>query len=136
MSETWSNRRLLENEVFFRQMNEQMQVRMQQGFDKLNNVARETGNPHVYGVDDDMPFSFYCECSDEKCLERVPVSPKTYHKIHKDERSFVVVPGHEVVSVERVIAKELGYSVVRKYEVPPALATRLHPTSLDNLSKQ
>lgn len=135
MSATWSERRLAENEVFFRQMNEQMHLSMQKGFDKLNKVARETGDPHVYGVDDDMPFSFYCECSNENCHARVPITPKVYHTIHKDKKAFVVVPGHEVERIERVIAKKSGYNVVQKHEEPPASASNLNQTHIKNSSK-
>ena len=127
MADPIPQRRMAENEVYFRQRNENMQ----QGIDDLKNLAHEQG--HDSFIDQsDSSLHFYCECSDENCRERVVVHPSDYDKIHKYRDRFIVVPGHEVPEIEHVVAKTHGYYVVEKDVVTPEVAKNLHETDVDN----
>lgn len=131
MEETHSERRLAENEVIFRQINEQVH----KGFEETNRLAREDGQPEYITEPDenDAPLQFYCECADEKCAGRVIINLHTYNEIHKQNNRFVILPGHEVASVEDVVTKNDKYEVVQKKVEPPESSDTLHPSSLHNV---
>ena len=130
MSETSSEHRLAENEAIFRQINEQVQA----GYDETNRLAEEDHQPEfkISPVNNTTPLQFYCECADENCAKRVTISPRDYHQIHKNRSHFIVVPGHEVRSVEKVILETPDYTVVEKNVHPPEDPEAMHPTSVDN----
>lgn len=129
MNNAASERRLVENEVVFRELNRRLQV----GIDAVNKVALEEGEQPVY-VDGDEAFYFYCECSDENCKQRLRISLNEYNKIHQDSKSFIVARNHEVMSLEDVIFVGTDYSVVRKHLEPPRKPVGLHTTTVDNVS--
>ena len=54
--------------------------------------------------DPDAPIAFLCECSRLDCRDR----------IHRDSEAFVLVPGHEMPEVERIVDQEGDYLIVRK----------------------
>jgi hypothetical protein len=119
---------MAENEVVFRQYNESIQ----RGLDDLETVAAEDGQEtHIDAGD--MPLHFYCECSDENCKQRVILRPSDYNEIHKRRDCFVLVCGHEMPEVERVIRKGDGYCVTQKYLPPPKSADQLRPTPTSNV---
>ena len=127
MNKTPPERRLAENEVYFRERNK----RIQDGFDEINQIASDQGDdPHTYNQT--TPIHFYCECSDETCTQRIKISMDEYNTIHKNNKAFVIVPGHEVVEYEHVVSKNRSYYVVEKYVNPPSTATKLNPTDLTN----
>lgn len=127
MNNSFSERRLAENEVYFREHNENVQ----KGFDEINRIATEQGDdPHIY--DSMMLLAFYCECSDEKCDKRVELSLDDYNTIHQNNKAFVIVPGHEVVEYEHVIYKKKEFYVVEKYVAPPETAETLNSSDVDN----
>ncbi|HYH75607.1 MAG TPA: hypothetical protein VD735_06660 [Candidatus Saccharimonadales bacterium] len=128
MAEKASERRLAENEVVFRKYNEQVQ----EGFDVLNRTALEEGEP-LYEYGQDAPLHFYCECSDENCRTRLLLSLHTYNQTHTKKDTFVIVCGHEVPDVERVIETQPTYCVIQKYKEPPASAEALQPTDVHNV---
>lgn len=111
-------------------MNEQLQ----KGFDEMNKLAEEDNQPEYLISHDpqDRPLHFHCECADDKCAKRILVNHHEYNEIHKHRDRFVIVPGHEVESIERIIRREPGYNVVEKLSSPPDKANRLNPTTLDN----
>ena len=83
VSETIAGR-IAENEHAFREANE----RIHQASDK---IARE--------VD---PLPFICECSIRTCVETTRLSRADYLRVRADDRTFLVVRGHEVTHVEGV----------------------------------
>lgn len=130
MSQTPSERRLAENEVVFRQLNEQVL----KGVKETNRMAVEDGQPE-YVISDspaDSPLYFYCECSDENCTKRVKINLYDYNKIHKQRDHFIVARGHEVLAVERLVREEPEYSVVEKFITPPEKVGALQSTEVDN----
>ncbi len=128
--ETPSKRRLAENEVLFRQLNEQIQ----QGFDETNRLAKEDNQPEykISHGPDDRPLHFFCECSDENCRQRVLVNHHEYNKIHKRRDHFVIIPGHEHETIEHVVRREKEFYVIEKLSPPPKKAKKLNPTAIDN----
>lgn len=130
MGDTKSERRLAENEVIFRQINQQVHS----GFEKTNRIAREDRQPEYITnpKENDAPLHFYCECADEKCAGRVLINLYEYNKIHEQNNRFVIMPGHEVASIEKVIVRNDNYEVVQKNVEPPKSANTLHPSSLHN----
>ena len=117
MKQKPSERRLAENEVVFRQLNEQIE----KSIDEVNQMAAEAGQPEymIKHGPGDPPLHFYCECSDIDCVERVQLNLHEYNQIHEKRDRFVVLHGHETEEVERVIKIEPKYLVVKKHIKPP-----------------
>ena len=112
-----SERRQIENEMFFRRSNEKVS-------DDLRELAAmhiETGHTDLVH-DEDMTLQFKCECSDENCTIRIPMSLSEYKEIHASRDAFTVIPGHQVGEIERVVKRAPEYNVVKKknlVKVPP-----------------
>ena len=125
MSSKPSERRLIENEVVFRQLNEQIQ----KGIEEVNQIAAEDGQLEymINHGPGELTLHFYCECSNVDCVDRVEIGLHEYNKIHEDRDLFVVLPGHEVLKVENVVRKEPNYLVVKKHITPPETVAKLKP---------
>jgi hypothetical protein len=65
-------------------------------------------------LDDTADGVFHCECSDTECATELELTMEQYARIRAHPRQFAVVPGHERVSVERVVETAVGYTVVEK----------------------
>lgn len=128
MSDSLSVRRLAENEVVFRSYNENMQ----KGLGDLAQVAKEDSQEHLM-LDPDAPLHFYCECSDENCDQRILLTSREYASIHAKRNRFIVIPNHEVKSIEHIVQSFDSYSVIEKQIPLPAHATKLHRTSVNNV---
>lgn len=127
MSETMSKRRLAENEVIFRQANQ----KVAKGFKKLKEVANEDMTKEwLHRLDEPVPF--FCECSDEKCHKRIKLKPSEYDRLHQNNSQFVLYPGHNIASLERIVRSEDQYIVVEKFITPPETVTKLNKTNLDH----
>lgn len=127
MKKGMSERRLVENQVMFRQTNFKVVKRLKE----LENVAKEEGQED-WVPDTNQPILFYCECSDENCRKRIELKPSRYLELHQNESQFIVLPGHQVLKVERIIKSEKDYLVVEKYVTPPTKVKRLHQTDVDH----
>jgi hypothetical protein len=122
-----SEQRIVDNEVVFRQRNQAIQ----KGFDELAKIAHEDNQAHLIDTSD-IALQFYCECSDENCTKRIAVRPSLYNEVHKHRARFLVVPGHEVPSLEQVLEKTPEYFIIEKFKTPPAHVSKLSPTPVDN----
>jgi hypothetical protein len=92
-------RRIAENEALFRDLNEEVGA-----------VA------HTFSLaGETRTFDFLCECGDPACAQRVPVMLTKYEELRTSPLHFVVVPGHEITDVERVIETTPAYSVIEKF---------------------
>jgi hypothetical protein len=96
-----SPRRLRENEELMEALNLRMEA-------SLGRIREEDGLPQ------DAPMALFCECSDLDCRDRVHVQPGRFDEIHADPEQFILVPGHEMLEVERVVDQESDYLIVRK----------------------
>ncbi len=127
MSNKLSIRRLVENEAIFRQHNENVA----KGLAALDDLAAFEGD--AAPDTNELSLNFYCECSDENCRLRIPVKLDEYLKIHHNRARFVVVPGHEVSSLEKVVIKSPKYFVVEKFVTAPEYPKNLNKTDISNV---
>ena len=127
MSKPPSLRRMAENQVVFRRLNEQIP----KGLGALEKAAKSEGHGELI-QNTDMPLHFYCECSDENCRQRIILKTSEYKRLHQSKRQFVIIPGHEVPEIERSISKTKKYMVVEKFEKPDQKVSKLQPTAVDN----
>ena len=58
--------------------------------------------------------TFICECMDETCDARLSLTIEEYEHVRSESNSFLVLPGHQVPEVERVIEANARYVVVAK----------------------
>lgn len=123
-----SDKKKVENEAVFRQKNEAIE----QGLAELKEQAVEDKSIPI-PAHEDLSLYFYCECADENCKERIFLTLSDYQKLHKNRRKFIVLPGHEVVEVEKVVNKKKQYSIVEKFIKPTENPTHLYKTNVSNV---
>jgi hypothetical protein len=70
---------------------------------------------------------FLCECAHEECSSRIALAPPEYERVRSEGGWFVVVPGHELPDLERVIATGEGYAIVQKLGEGREFAESLDP---------
>jgi hypothetical protein len=107
--------RRVKNETLFREVNERV-LELAVGF-------AGAGEP------DEFLNGFVCECGRDNCVELVQVSRAQYEAVRSDPRRFVVVPGHEDVTVERVVERRGRYWVVEKFGEASEIAIDQDPRS-------
>ena len=101
--------RLARNEVMFRSINE----RIRELALRFHDLENET-------------IAFVCECADETCTERVPMTAAQYDEVRAIPARFVVVPGHEATPlVEKVLFRTNEFSIVRKIGLAGDIAREL-----------
>ena len=69
-----------------------------------NANERIRDHAHEHGADGGT-ITFYCECSDRDCVERVEMNGPEYEVIRSDPTQFVVLPGHLRPEVEEVVRR-------------------------------
>jgi hypothetical protein len=109
-----SQKQRAENEVVFKQRN-----------NSVKQIAKDLQHD---GLDADVVLNFTCECSDENCKETIGLTVKQYETARGNSRQFITKPGHVQKDIEKVV-KYSGYSVVEKFEEPPATNGKLNKTS-------
>lgn len=124
MQKKLSTRRLVENQVAFRTINE----KVLSGIENLEKIAKEDNQEDLL-ISSDKPLHFYCECSDENCRERVTLKRSVYSEIHENRKQFVIVSGHEAKSIEKIVDNNKAFSTVEKLYDPPEMAHKLNATS-------
>jgi hypothetical protein len=87
-----TKRRLMHNEELFRQVND----------------ARDAATA------DESELTLVCECSDRDCTGRITMSSAEYREIRASERKFLVLPGHEIPQIERIVDDRGAFEVVEK----------------------
>ena len=88
-------RRLALNEAAFRVANE-----------RIRNWPERRGH--------EKPARYYCECARASCHEQVLMSSGEYERVRADSHHFVIVPGHEVPDIERIVERADRYFVIEK----------------------
>jgi hypothetical protein len=68
-------------------------------FRKANERIRHASDEIAADID---PLPFICECSLRTCVETTRLSRADYLRVRADDRTFLVVRGHEVTHVEGV----------------------------------
>ena len=88
--------RAARNEALFREVNEQVE---------------SLSEPQRSGTEEELLV--ICECSDDRCTERVSVPRAVYEEVRADPRRFLVVPGHDH-DFEHVVERTERYAIVEK----------------------
>jgi hypothetical protein len=83
-------------------------VRSQILFREVNERLRETVGSF------EGPLEFLCECSAEDCVATVSLDLSDYERVRAHPNLFLVVTGHEVLEVDRVVDQGDGYVLVEK----------------------
>jgi hypothetical protein len=60
------------------------------------------------------PPTFLCECSNEDCHETLALSLGEYEVVRSSLNLFVVLPGHELLEVDRVVDARERFTLVEK----------------------
>jgi hypothetical protein len=97
-------RRIAENEAFWRQLNEL--------------------SPPEPG----MLNAVFCECGRLECSERVPMTAAEYDAVRSRATTFVVAPGHEQTAVEHVVATTERFRIVEKEGEAAEVAIQTDPS--------
>jgi len=99
-------RRVAENEMLFRQVNE-----------------------HVVGSDrrPAETFEILCECADTGCMEHVRVTTESYERARAQPTDFLLRPRHADREFETIIESHEDFVVVRKRGEAAVLARRTDP---------
>jgi len=79
--------------------------------------------------DDTTLVGFVCECGDEDCSRLIEMTPAEYQRMRRVVTHFVVVNGHEIPLVERIVRREERYAVVEKLPPGDAVARETDPRS-------
>jgi hypothetical protein len=77
--------------------------------------------------EEDSPAAFRCECARLDCNKLVSLTPREYERVRATPRRFVVVPGHEVKDLEKVVETGGDYVVVEKLDEAGHLAEASDP---------
>jgi hypothetical protein len=64
-------------------------------------------------LDMESPIPFLCECSDIRCLERVPLSVEEYDEARAAPQRYLTMTGHEVDGAF-VIEQDGHFALVEK----------------------
>jgi hypothetical protein len=89
--------------------NEELMEELNRRMERLLDDIREQDDE-----DRDAPIAFLCECSHLDCRERIEMEPSRFDRIHQDPEQFILVSGHEIADVERVVDQFPNHLVVRK----------------------
>jgi hypothetical protein len=88
-------KRMAENEALFREVNE-----------RVSTLSDRLGP--------DVPYEYLCECANADCTFRIALSSAEYEAIRADSKQFWVLPMHFTPEVERLVAENDRFWVVRK----------------------
>jgi hypothetical protein len=89
-----TKRRLAHNEKVFRQVNE----------------AREQAS----ASSGETKLEFVCECWDPDCTSRIAMTAQEFERVRQSPDRYIVLPGHELPTIERVVEDRGAFEVVEK----------------------
>jgi hypothetical protein len=87
-------------------------------------------NERVQEISEDratLTTDFVCECGNADCTESIPLRDEEYEHVRSDPLLFAVVPGHEILDVEEIVAENVRFNVVRKHVAEAILAKQTDP---------
>jgi hypothetical protein len=110
---TRDRKRVAETEALFREVNERI---------------AETAERF-----DAETVEFQCECADARCTERVETGLDEYEDVRSDGATFLLAAGHEDESIEKVVKRRRGYSIVQKVDaVAERIVRQLDPRAAES----
>jgi hypothetical protein len=98
-------------------------ARNEEIFRAVNERIEEGAEQH--GVASPLPF--HCECAQASCLGTIELPPPVYERVVEGRYQFVVLPGHEDSTIERVVERQPTYVVVEKVGEAREQLDRDHP---------
>jgi len=107
-------RRIASNEALGRQINERIAAQR--------------------GVESGESMSVVCECGDGDCESRLDVRWETYRAVRQNPMWFILVEGHEVLEMERVVKREGVLVVSEKIASARQALEAIDPYSADGAS--
>lgn len=95
----------------------------------LNERVKDIAEPflEVGGTTESERVAFVCECGRDRCFETIELLVAEYERAREDPTRFVIVPGHEILEVERVVSREARFALVEKHEEESEIATATDP---------
>ena len=103
--------RIGKNEARFRDANE-----------RVEQATKKDARP-------DEKVSYVCECGAATCSDFVHLTTEEYESVRQHSTRFVLLPGHDIPEVERVVHEGEGYIVVEKIGEGTKVAKELDPRS-------
>jgi len=104
-------------------MDEVNMARTESAFRDVNEAIAKTAER--FETDE---VDFVCECADPHCADRVTAELDEYEAVRAEPTHFLVAPGHEEPSLERIVRWNNTYTVVEKMgAVVSRLVRRLDP---------
>lgn len=100
------DRRLGRNEALLRSVNERIE---------------EAGGANAPR---DEPLEFVCECASTNCSERVTLRRAEYERARQEPTWFIVIEGHQLPEIERVVDRVGEYLIVEKVDPEAAAVAR------------
>jgi hypothetical protein len=85
--------RLARNQTLFREVNERL-LELNDGQDRST--------------------VFVCECSNVDCAATMAIGKADYESVRAHPTFFAIVPGHEILEIEKVIDQKSGFTIVQK----------------------
>jgi hypothetical protein len=71
--------------------------------------------------------SYFCECAQTNCRERVSLTEADYERVRSDSRRFVILPGHELPDLDTVIEQHEGWAIIEKAPEVTRIVEALDP---------
>jgi hypothetical protein len=100
--------RIAHNETLFREVNERIEA---------GQWPTERGEP----------VAFRCECGSLRCNLLVELTLEDYEHVRASATHFLLIPGHEIPAIERVVERDAGYVVVEKVGEAGRIAEETDP---------
>jgi hypothetical protein len=89
-----------DGEMGIRDRNDAIKATLKQLFQEADNVS--------------LPVAFYCECSDQKCTERIELTIPDYEDIHQSPKWLVCLPHHNQPASEQVVEEREAYWIIER----------------------
>jgi hypothetical protein len=102
-------------------------ARVQNAYREVNEAITDIGDDLGLGADGGQPMEVMCECGRTGCSDRIELSKAEYEAIRADGARFVLVAGHEVGTVERVVSRTRDYVVAENVGAAEGIARDADP---------
>jgi hypothetical protein len=104
MDDDLSHNRLIRNEQLLRNRN----VELEQAIERFSQGDKDVRR---------APVDFICECSVLSCKKHIRTTINHYKHHHKRRDHFIVLRGHIIPSLEKIVVHEDGFDVVEKLQL-------------------
>jgi hypothetical protein len=96
-----------------------------------NEALFRAANERMAGWEDshaaDARESYFCECANPECREKVSLRRADYESVRSNALHFFIVEGHEFPEIEKVIEQNEGWSVIEKAAEVREVVDRYNP---------